>query len=141
LEIVIVSAHPENGPLALGDLAERLRAEGADGLAAGPSGDDEPGLAEAAEVVAHERLAEPDMVDQLTDARRPVGQAAHDPQPVHVGERLVEDADLAEVVGLVDDRGDCAADPGWRGQGGLRSAGRPRGPGRRAATRVYIKRR
>jgi hypothetical protein len=145
LEIVTWSPHPENRPLALGHFAERLRAEGADGLASGPSRDDEAGFAEATEVVAHEGLAEPDVVDQLADAGRAVGQPAHDAQPVHVGEGLVEDADLAEVVRLVDDRGDRAADPGGRGaqlgSDPARPTSRVAARSGRSAMRIYIKRR
>ena len=44
-----------------------------------------------------------------------VGEPAHDAQPVHVGHDLVEGAQLAQVFGLGDGRGDRAADPGGRG--------------------------
>lgn len=73
-------------------------------------------------MVAHERLAEADVVDELADAGRPVREAPDDPEPVDVGEGPVEGPDLAEVVGLVDDRRDRGAEPGGRrAQGGLRS--------------------
>ena len=48
----------EDGPLAFGDLAERLGAEGADGLASDPARLDQAGDPQALEVVADERLAE-----------------------------------------------------------------------------------
>ena len=71
-----------------------------------------PADAEALEVMADERLAEADVRDQLGDARLAVGEAPDDAQPVHVGEGLVEGAQVAQVLGLEDDRGDGRADPG-----------------------------
>ena len=41
-----------------------------------------------------------------------VGEAPDDAQPVHVGEGLVERAQVAQVVGLEDDRRDGRADAG-----------------------------
>jgi hypothetical protein len=43
------------------------------------------------------------MIDQLGHRCRTVGQALNDPQPVHVGEGLVKQPNLAQVIGLVDD--------------------------------------
>ena len=37
-------------------------------------------------------------------------KSLHDPQTVHIRQRPVEYAQLPQVVGLVDDRGDCGAD-------------------------------
>ncbi len=64
-------------------------------------------------MVADQRLAEADVGDELGDRRLTVGEAPDDAQPVHVGERLVERAKIAQVLGLQDDRGDGRADPGW----------------------------
>ena len=50
--------------------------------------------------------------------RLAVRQAADDPQAIHVGHDLVEGAQLAQVIGLGDGRGDGAANAGGRrGQG------------------------
>jgi hypothetical protein len=58
------------------------------------------------------------VIDELGHGRRRLGQAPDDPEPVHVGKRPMERAQLAQVVGLVDDGGKGPADPGWRrGQG------------------------
>ena len=107
----------EDGALALGDLAERLRAEAADRLAADPSGLDEPGRAQALEVMADERLRQADMGDQVVTRGLALGEPAHDAQAVDVGEGLVEGAQVAQVIGLDDDRRDGRADPGGRGHG------------------------
>ena len=102
----------EECPLA-GQLGvERFRDERADRLAAAPAGRHDPGGPELAEVPADERLGEPDVIDELGDRRRAPGQPLDDPQPVDVGEGLVEQAQLAQVVGLIDDRGDRRADAG-----------------------------
>src|ERR1019366_3393480 len=72
---------------------------------------------------ADERLAQPHVLDQLGHRGRPVGQALDDPKPVHVGQGLVKEADLAELVRLIDHRGDRRADSsgGWA-QGGTPGA-------------------
>jgi hypothetical protein len=57
-------------------------------------------------------LGQADVLDELGDARGAGRQTLDDPEPVYVGQRLVEQADLAELVGLVDDRRDGGADPG-----------------------------
>jgi len=64
-----------------------------------------------------ERLRQADLGDELGDAGLGLGEAADDPQPVDVGEGLVDEPQLAQVAGL-DDRGrDRRADPGrCRGQ-------------------------
>ena len=87
----------------------------------------------------HERLRQPDMGDELGDGRLALGQASHDAQPVHVGHDLVEGAQLAQVVGLGDGRGDRAADPGGRGGQGWDSGSRVARRG--TSTTVYINRR
>ena len=69
-----------------------------------------PATPEPAEVPRDERLAEPDPLDELGDGRLALGEALDDPQAVHVGERLVDDAQRAQVVGLVDDGRDGRAD-------------------------------
>jgi len=54
-------------------------------------------------VVTHERLREPHVIDQLGDRGGRLGEAADDPEPIHVGERPVERSQLAKVIRLVDD--------------------------------------
>jgi hypothetical protein len=91
-------------------------------------------------VVAHEGLGEPHVIDQLRHGRRRLRQAPDDPEPVDVGERPVERAQVAQVVRLVDDGGKGPADPGWRrGQGeapGL-GLGESTGRGPRLNERLY----
>jgi hypothetical protein len=94
---------------------ERLGDERADRLAAAPAGLHDPGRAELAEVPADERLGQAYVIDELRHCSRAVRQALDDAQPVDVGEGLVEAAQLAQVVGLVDDRGDRGPDAGGRG--------------------------
>ena len=84
---------------------------------------DEPGDAEALEVVADERLRQADVGDELGDAGLALGEAPHDAQAVHVGEGLVEGAQVAQVVGLDDDRGDRRAEPGGGRHGAAGSPG------------------
>ncbi len=90
-------------------------------------------------MVADEGLGEPHVIDQLGHRRRRLGQAPDDPEPVHVGERPVECAELAQVVGLVDDRGQGSADPGRRrGQDELPAGSRRvRDRADRLNTRLY----
>ena len=88
-----------------------------DRLATDAAGVDEAGDTQALEVVADERLAQADVGDELGDAGLTVREASDDAQPIHVGEGLVEGAQLAQVVGLEDDRGDGRAEPGGRRHG------------------------
>ena len=88
----------------------------------------EPGGAEALEVVADERLAEAHVRDELADRGVALGEAPDDAQPVHVGEGLVERPQVAEVIGLDDDRRDGRADVGGGRHGWV---GTPGGAGRR----------
>jgi hypothetical protein len=116
-EIVMASANdPEDGPLARGDLVEGLGPEADDDLASLALGRDKAGVAEPLDVMRDERLRKPDVVDEIGDRRVAVGQPPDDAEPVHVGERLVECPDAPQVIRLVDERGDGAADPGggWR---------------------------
>ena len=76
-----------------------------------------------------ERLAEADGVDQVADGGRSLAQPPHDAQAVHVRQRLVEDAQLAQVVGLIDDRGDGAPDVRWGRQNGWPRVSRAVVPG------------
>ena len=70
------------------------------------------------------------MVDQLGHGGLALGEAADDPEPVHVGQRLVDEADRAQVVRLVDDRRDGRADAGGGGaQGKGSGCGRRDDPG------------
>jgi hypothetical protein len=64
------------------------------------------------------------MLDQLGDRRRAGGQALDDPEPVDIGQRSVEQSDLAQLVGLVDDGRDGRADPDRRGAQGRLPGGR-----------------
>jgi hypothetical protein len=83
-------------------------------------------------VPADQRLGEPDVVDELGNGRRALGQSLDDAQAVDVRQGLVEAAQLAQIVGLVDDRGDRRADVGGRGGQGVRL---------RLSIELYIKRR
>jgi hypothetical protein len=63
-------------------------------------------------VPADEGLRQADLLDQVRDRGVAVREALDDAEPIDVGERLVDDPQLAELVGLVDDRGDGRTDPG-----------------------------
>jgi hypothetical protein len=63
-------------------------------------------------VPADEGLRQADLLDQVRDRGVAVGEALDDAEPIDVGECLVDDPQLAELVGLVDDRGDGRTDPG-----------------------------
>jgi hypothetical protein len=116
-EIVISSADdPEDGPLAGGDLVECLGTEADHDLAAVALGRDEAGVAEPLDMVRHERLGQSDVLDEVGDGRVAARQTSDDAEPVHVGQRLVEGPDAAQVVRLIDERRDRAADPGGRGR-------------------------
>jgi hypothetical protein len=65
---------------------------------------------------ADERLRQADLLDEIGHGGASPGQAPDDPQPVHVGEGLVDDPQLTEILGLVDDRGDGRANAGARGR-------------------------
>ena len=123
----------------LGEGAEGLGQEAGDGLAADAPGLDEAGDAEPAEVPRHERLAQPDPLDELGDGGLALGEALDDAQAVHVGEGLVDEAQGAQVLGLVDDGRDGRADVrGGRCQGVAPDAGSgPRVRGRRINAGLY----
>jgi hypothetical protein len=91
---------------------ERLRAEGADRLAAAPARGDEARGTQPAQVPAHQRLRQPDVLDEIPDGGRAAGEAPDDAQAVDVGECLMEQPQLAKIIGLVDDGGERRADPG-----------------------------
>src|SRR3990170_1984616 len=96
-ERVIGSAHDaEDGPLARGDLVEGLRTEADDDLAPVALGRDETGVAQALDIMGDERLGQSDVLDELRDGRRAIGQAADDAETIDVGQRLVERAQAAE---------------------------------------------
>ena len=99
------------------DLAERLGAQGADRLAPDAARRDETGDAKPLQVVTDQRLTESDVRDELGHAGLAFRQATDDAQPIHVGEGLVKQAQLAQVVGLEDDRGDRGANAGGCRQG------------------------
>ncbi len=52
------------------------------------------------------------MLDEIPDGGRAAREAPDDPQAVDVGERLVEEPELAQVIWLVDDGGERRTDPG-----------------------------
>ncbi|MFL5681178.1 MAG: hypothetical protein ACJ77B_11325 [Chloroflexota bacterium] len=64
---------------------------------------------------ADEGLRQPDVLDQVANRRMARREAADDPEAVDIGEGLVDDPQLAEVIRLVDDRGERRADPGAGG--------------------------
>jgi hypothetical protein len=75
-----------------------------------------------------ERLAEADLGDELGDGRLPPGETTDDPQAVDVGEGLVDQAQLAEVLRWEDGAGDRAADVGAGGTQRMTSAEQPTDP-------------
>jgi hypothetical protein len=102
----------------------RLGQQAADRLPPDPARLDEAGQAQLAEMPRDERLAQADVVDELGNGRLALGEATDDPEPVDVGQGLVDEADRAEVFGLVDDRRDRGADAGaGRAQGSAPVAG------------------
>jgi hypothetical protein len=106
------ACHAENGAFAGGELGEGLLTKAADRLASVPTRLDDAGCTEATEMPRHEGLREPDVGDEFGDRRLALGQTPDDAQPVHVGHDLVEGAQLAQILGLGDGRGDGAADSG-----------------------------
>ena len=82
---------------------ERLRQQRTDRLPAASSCCHEAGGSQPTEMPAHERLGETDVLDEVGDGRRAVGEALNDPQPIDVCQRLVKPAQVAQVVRLVDD--------------------------------------
>ena len=102
----------EDLALALEERLEGSRQEPADRLATDAAGLDEAGGAEAADVPRDERLRQADVVDELGDRRLGAGKPLDDPEAVHVSEGLVEGSQGTQLLGLVDDRRDRAADAG-----------------------------
>ena len=84
----------------------------------------------------HERLGQSDLGDKLGDGRLAGGQPAHDPETVDVGKGLVDETELAELVGLEDGVGDRAANVGASGAQGRGSGEVAVGAVR--STAVYI---
>lgn len=105
----------EGSLLARRELGEGLGAEPTDRLAADPRRRDDARLTQLADVPADEWLRQPDVVHQLGDARLAAGETLHDPQTIHVGERLVERTQCPQLIGLVDDPRDGRADSGGGG--------------------------
>jgi hypothetical protein len=70
-----------------------------------------------------ERLREPDLGHELGHGGLRNGERADDPQAVDVGERLVDETQLAQLVRLDDGVGDRAANAGGRGTQDERSGG------------------
>jgi SAM-dependent methyltransferase len=71
-------------------------------------------------------LREANLRDELRDGRVGGGQPADDPQAIDIGEGLVDEPQLAQVVGLEDGVRDRAADVGAGGTQGWDSGGRRR---------------
>ena len=65
-----------------------------------------------------ERLGKPDLGHELGNGCFGGREAADDPEAVDVGEGLVDEAQLAQLVGLEDGVGDRAANAGGRGAQG-----------------------
>ena len=101
--------------MAGGELVETLGPKAAERLATEPPGGDEAGCPEPPHVPRDERLRQPDLSDELGDGRLGGSQTADDPEAVDVGEGLVDEAQLAQLVGLEDGVRDRAADAGGRG--------------------------
>lgn len=102
----------EQEAFALDLRVERLWSQGADRLAATPSRRHETGGPQPAKVPAHERLRQADVLDEIGHGGGAVRQPADDSQAVDVGERLVEPAEVTQIVGLVDDGGEGRAKSG-----------------------------
>jgi hypothetical protein len=68
-----------------------------------------------------QRLGQADLGDELGHGRFGAGKGANDPEAVHVGQRLVDQAQLAQLFGLEDGVGDRAANARRRGAQGFRS--------------------
>ena len=81
----------------------------------------------------HERLRQPDLRYELRDGRFGGRQATDDPKPIDVGEGLVDETQLTQLVGLEDGVGDRAADVRARGAQQVTP-----GLGAVASTTVYI---
>jgi hypothetical protein len=105
--------HSQQGALAFRDFVEDVRPKLAEDLAAGPPGLDDSGSLEPGHVPRDQRLAEADRFDQIADRSRTLREPPHDSEAVHVGQRFVEDAQLPQIVGLIDDCGYRATDVGW----------------------------
>ena len=72
----VTPSRPRARDWRVGERLERLGDDGVDGLAALAARRHEPDLAKLAQVPRHERLRQPDVLDQLRDGRRAVRQAA-----------------------------------------------------------------
>jgi MFS family permease len=66
-------------------------------------------------VPRHERLAQADLIDELRDTGVAMREALHDSEAIHVGKRLVDQAQRAQLIGWIDDGGDGGPDVGGRG--------------------------
>jgi hypothetical protein len=91
---------------------ERVGPEAADRFATLPARPDQAGRAQPPDMPAHQWLRQPHFLDQIGHGRLTAGEAADDPEPVDVGECLVDDPQLAQLFGLVDDRRERRADAG-----------------------------
>ena len=87
-------------------------------LAPVPARLDKSRHAQPSDMPADERLGQPDLLDEIRHGCVTIGEALHDTEAVHVGERLVDEAELTELVRLVDDGSNGRANSG--GGGGQR---------------------
>ena len=119
--------------------AECFRKQAGDGLATDATGLDEAGDPEPPEMPRDKRLAQPDALDELGDRGLSLGEALDDSQAIHVREGLVDEAQRAQVFGLVDDGRDGRADVrGGRCQRVLRISGPDRVLAVDGSTLIYI---
>ena len=75
---------------------------------------DHAGRLEPAQVPGDQWLGKVDVVDQLGDGHRAVGEALEDAQAGRIGEGLVEDGHLAQLLWGCGDGGDRRTDVGGR---------------------------
>jgi hypothetical protein len=98
---------------------EGLGAETAERLAPDPARRHEPGGPQSPDMPRDERLRQADLGDELCDRGLGDREGPDDPEAVDVGQRLVDETQLAQLLRLEDGVGDRAADAGGRGaQGG-----------------------
>ncbi len=101
-------------PFIGGKAIPRLGDQTRDRFSAGAARLDQTGQTQLAQMPRDERLAEPDVVDELGDRRLTLREPPHDSQAIHVRQGLVNQSNGAEILGLVNDRGDRGPDTSRR---------------------------
>jgi hypothetical protein len=91
------SKQPRTGASAARAQRARLRFRGVLDLARMTAGSHDPGGAQNAQVLRHERLADAERLHQLMHRLVPIGQLAHDPEPHGRSQRLEKLASCQEV--------------------------------------------